>query len=106
MHSVILTVKYDLGVLENIQAHLYKLLLYEPGSFFQPHRDSEKEQGMFGTLVIILPSLYTGGELVVHHNNEMLEVFDQSKKSDFRTQYYAAFYADYKHELKKVESGN
>jgi hypothetical protein len=33
------------------RANLYKLLLYEPGGFFKPHRDTEKEQGMFGTLV-------------------------------------------------------
>ncbi len=25
-----------------VEAQLYKLLLYEPGSFFLPHKDSEK----------------------------------------------------------------
>src|ERR1035438_7931677 len=35
-----------------------------------PHRDSEKEEGMFGTLVVLLPSLYAGGELVVEHAGE------------------------------------
>ena len=37
---------------------LYKLLLYEPGSFFLPHRDTEKGDRMFATLVIVLPSIY------------------------------------------------
>ena len=48
-------------------ARLYKLLIYEQGGFFAPHRDSEKEDGMFGTLVVVLPSQYTGGSLVVEH---------------------------------------
>ena len=34
-----------------VEAHLYKLLLYEPGGFFKSHRDTEKEPGMFGTMV-------------------------------------------------------
>lgn len=33
------------------EAHLYKLLLYETGGHFKPHKDTEKEPGMFGTLV-------------------------------------------------------
>lgn len=42
--------------LENVSAELYKLLLYEEGAFFKPHRDSEKVPGMFGTLIICLSS--------------------------------------------------
>lgn len=40
-----------LGVLE-LRADPHRLLLYEPGSFFQTHSDPEKEQDMIGTLVI------------------------------------------------------
>src|SRR5665647_403883 len=50
---------------EEITASFYKLLLYEKGSFFKPHKDSEKEKGMFATLVISLPSDYEGGEFVI-----------------------------------------
>jgi len=78
-------------------------LLYEEGSFFAPHRDSEKEEGMFGTLVVVLPSQFTGGELVIKHKNET-ETINQAG-SNFGSQ-YAAFYADCKHELKKVTSGH
>jgi hypothetical protein len=45
-----------LGVGEPISASLYKLLIYDDGSFFVGHRDTEKEPGMFGTLVLGLPS--------------------------------------------------
>ncbi len=42
-----------LGVVEgcNVEARLYKLLVYEPGGHFKIHRDTEKEAGMFATLV-------------------------------------------------------
>lgn len=50
-----------------IDAELYKLLIYETGGFFHPHRDSEKAGGMFGTLVVTLPSAHTGGLLRIRH---------------------------------------
>lgn len=87
-----------------VEAQLYKLLLYEEGSFFAPHRDSEKVDGMFGTLVIVLPSKFTGGELVVNHKGEV-KTFDQGSLSNFKSQ-FAAFYADCNHELKRVTSGH
>ena len=43
-----------------VKANLYKLLLYEEGALFKPHKDTEKEPGMFGTLVICLPSIFDG----------------------------------------------
>ena len=48
-------------------AEFYKLLIYDAGSFFVDHRDTEKVPGMFATLVIALPSAHSGGELVVRH---------------------------------------
>jgi hypothetical protein len=47
----------------SVSAELYKLLVYERGGFFLPHRDTEKSAGMFGTLVLTLPSAYRGGAL-------------------------------------------
>ena len=45
----------------NVSATLYKLLVYETGGLFRPHRDTEKADGMFGTLVVVLPSAHDGG---------------------------------------------
>jgi hypothetical protein len=45
----------------DISAEFYKLLIYQEGGFFLPHRDTEKTHGMFGTLTIVLPSLHCGG---------------------------------------------
>lgn len=44
----------QLGVPEgsaNVHAELYKLLVYEEGAMFKPHKDTEKAPGMFGTMV-------------------------------------------------------
>ena len=87
----------------NVRAHLYKMLLYEKGGFFKKHKDTEKEKGMFGTLIIQLPSTFTGGALVIEHAGEK-KTFDFSSKS--REGIFAtAFYADCEHELLPVESG-
>ena len=45
----------------SVTAALYKLLIYEPGGFFAPHRDTEKADGMVATLVVALPVLGRGG---------------------------------------------
>ena len=51
-----------------VEASLYKLLIYEEGDFFLSHRDSEKEKGMFATLIVGLPSRHSGGKLIVKHS--------------------------------------
>ncbi|KAL2410408.1 hypothetical protein ABEF95_000804 [Exophiala dermatitidis] len=87
----------------NVSADLYKLLLYEEGAFFKPHRDSEKAPGMFGTLMICLPSSHQGGELVLTHNNDTIE-FNTSPTSDFDIS-YAAWYSDVLRDINPVTQG-
>src|SRR3954467_8787955 len=79
-----------------LESHLYDLLLYEPGSFFLPHRDGEKLDRMVATLVIVLPSSFQGGELVVRHDGQEQTVDFSSDKNLFRI-HFAAFYADCEH---------
>ena len=91
------------GVTDPIEAAPYKMLLYDAGSFFVSHRDTEKEPGMFATLVIVLPSLSTGGTLVARHKGREVR-FDP--RCDHPSQIaYAAFYADCVHEVLPVTSG-
>ena len=40
---------------EEVAANLYKMVLYKERGHFKAHRDTEKEPGMFGTLIIQLP---------------------------------------------------
>ncbi len=92
-----------LGVSGEVQAELYKLLVYDAGSFFVSHRDSEKTPGMFATLVIVLPSEYQGGELVVRHQQEAVTL--DLHCEDAAEIGYAAFYADCVHEVLPVTQG-
>lgn len=92
-----------LGVTEPVQAEFYKLLLYDEGSFFASHRDTEKVPGMFATLVVVLPSASTGGELLVRHKDR--EVRLDLHCPDPSEVAFAAFYADCVHEVLPVTSG-
>jgi 2OG-Fe(II) oxygenase superfamily len=97
-------VKQDFGIGQKVNPRLYKLLVYEKGSFFAPHRDSEKTPGMFATLVVCLPSRHEGGMLIVKHDGQTKTIDFGGKDSEFKTQ-YAAFYADCQHEITPVTAG-
>ncbi len=103
--GVVDAVKRDLGIRGKVTAELYKLLVYEKGSFFKPHRDSEKMPGMFGTLVVCLPSRHEGGTLILRHDGQVKKVDFGGKNAEFQTQ-YAAFYADCQHEITPVTAGH
>lgn len=87
-----------------VMAELYKLLVYETGGFFKAHRDTEKTPGMFGTLVVVLPSEHEGGELVVRHGGREA-VVDMAAR-EFTEIRFAAFYADCEHEVRPVTKGH
>ena len=92
-----------LGVAEPVTAELYKLLVYDKGSFFVSHRDTEKAPGMFATLVLALPSHSAGGELVVRHMDREARL-DMSSDEPSEIA-FAAFYADCVHEVLPVTAG-
>jgi hypothetical protein len=57
--------------------HLHKLLLYQPGDFFVRHRDAYKAEGMFATVIVMLPveGGFSGGVFrvtrVATHRNDL-----------------------------------
>ncbi|PVH95992.1 hypothetical protein DM02DRAFT_599867 [Periconia macrospinosa] len=93
----------DLGVQVPSRAEQYKLLLYEEGAFFKAHKDSEKVPGMFGTLVICLPSEHTGGEVLLVHGKEK-RVLETAKSSKFDLS-TLAWYSDVQHEVRPIVAG-
>jgi predicted 2-oxoglutarate/Fe(II)-dependent dioxygenase YbiX len=101
--AILERVAEGLGVAEPIVAELYKLLVYDQGSFFINHRDTEKALGMFATLVVVLPSMSTGGELVVRHKGR--EVRLDLRCEDPSEAAFAAFYSDCVHEVLPVTAG-
>ena len=87
-----------------VSAELYKLLVYDTGGFFLPHRDTEKAGGMFGTLVLVLPSPHRGGELVLRHAGR--EVAVDMSSEEVSEAGFVAFYADCEHEVRPITEGN
>lgn len=92
-----------LGAGAGVEADLYKLLVYDEGSFFVEHRDTEKSPGMFATLIVALPSLHTGGELVLRHREREARL--DLRCADVSELAWAAFYADCVHEVLPITSG-
>jgi len=92
-----------LGVGEPVAAELYKLLVYDQGSFFVSHRDTEKAPGMFATLVIVLPSISAGGDVVVRHKGREARLDLRCPEPSEVA--FAAFYADCVHEVLPVTEG-
>lgn len=92
----------DLGLSEGctLRAELYNLLVYGPGQFFAPHQDSEKADGMVGTLVVMLPSEFKGGAFVIEHHGETVSYRGSRDRLSF-----VAFYADCHHKVRAVTDG-
>ena len=88
-----------------VNAHLYKLLLYGPGGFFKKHRDTEKADGMFASLVVQLPSSFTGRSFRVRHGGA-IKTFNLGAGNDSEyVCHFVSHYADCEHEIKNIESG-
>ena len=103
--SILCKVKAGLGCSDAVvSAELYKLLVYNRSGFFLAHRDTEKTAGMFGTLIVTLPSTYRGGALRISHAGR--EVTVETSAADPSELSYAAFYADCEHEVLPLEAGN
>jgi len=94
----------DLGLYGcKIEFQPYKLLVYETGSFFAAHRDTEKIPNMFATLVINLPSEHEGGELIISHAGQS-QSYSFANSDNFQPS-FVTFYADCYHDVKPITSG-
>ncbi|KAL0937520.1 2OG-Fe(II) oxygenase [Colletotrichum truncatum] len=89
--------------LSDISVKPHKLLLYEKGSFFKRHKDSEKEKGMVGTLVVCLPSEHEGGDVHLTFGSDH-RVFSTAPTSTFDLT-TLAWFSDVTHEVKELTSG-
>jgi hypothetical protein len=88
-------------------AEPYKLLLYSTGDHFLAHRDTEKSPGMFATLIVQLPSLCAGGDLLVRFGGvETAHLFGRDTGMAEYECHFAMHYADVEHELRRIESGH
>ena len=96
------TIRADLGLPDTtrLRAELHSMLVYEPGQFFAGHQDSEKSDDMIASLVVMLPSNSTGGDLVVEHRGH-----SDRYQGSASSLVFVAFYSDTRHEVLPVERG-
>ena len=83
-----------------LSAELHNMLVYEPGQFFLPHQDTEKQDDMIGSLVVLLPSDHKGGSIQIEHHDEKVSFRGSREKLTL-----IAFYADCRHEVRPVKEG-
>lgn len=103
--NVTCQVAVELGLpTDQLEAKLYKLLVYERGGFFVPHRDSEKLDRMVASLIVVLPNRFEGGALIVRHG-AVKKTIEFKDAADGEASCFAAFYADCEHEVRPVVSG-
>ncbi|KAI0600815.1 hypothetical protein F4775DRAFT_505890 [Biscogniauxia sp. FL1348] len=100
LEEILARVAEGLGITEPIHAELDKMLIYEKGAMSKSQGDAEKIPRMFGTLVVSLPSLHTGGEVIVKHNH-MMEMF----QTCHHEMSFLSWYSDASHEVLPVTSG-
>ena len=88
-----------------LDAHLYKLLAYETGGFFSPHRDTEKADGMIATLSISLPTVGSRRRADRPPPGPRGQPMDMNAGEPSELA-FAAFYADCTHEVRPVTEGH
>ena len=106
LEKLIHSISAQMGIDFQIEAALFKLLVYREGGHFKCHQDTEKAPGMFATLIVQLPSRCQGGSLVCRFADQEYR-FDFGNKaadSEFAI-YYAAHYADVHHQVEEIEEG-
>ena len=87
----------------DVRAELYKLNIYAaPSGGFKAHLDTPRGGNMFGTLVVCLPTKFTGGALITRHMGQKV-IYDWS---DNRYVQWAVFFSDVEHEILPVTEGH
>lgn len=79
-----------------------------PGGFFKSHVDTPRSSSMFGSLVVVLPTVHEGGSLLIRHGGKTwtfetaktVETGHRGPKASF-----VAFFSDVEHEVMPVISG-
>lgn len=106
LETLINAISAQMGIDFQVEAELFKLLVYREGGHFKFHQDTEKAPGMFATLVVQLPSRCRGGSLVCRFADKEYDFDFGNKTADAEFSiYYAAHYADVHHQVEEIEEG-
>ena len=115
-------IKSGLQLETDIVLEPYSLNMYEKGGRFVKHKDTPRGDDMLGTLLICLPSLFTGGDFETSMGSEKASYLVKNKCYDWEKTEggcydwwkdtpnskelpWCAFFADVDHEIKTVTGG-
>ncbi|WVW78634.1 hypothetical protein I302_100594 [Kwoniella bestiolae CBS 10118] len=87
-----------------LEGRINKLNAYTEGGFFKTHKDTPQSQDHIGTLMICLPSPFSGGALVIRQNGSSI-TFDWGKQTEDGSFAWGFLYSDCEHEILPVTSG-
>ena len=119
-HSIkklVKTAAYKLGVSPySLFAKLDKLIYMEKGGFINRRRDDDEDyrvlgKSVLGTLLIQMPSKFTGGELTIYNSAEDVdeESFQFTLGAGDEASYschFACYFSDCEYEMTKLRSGS
>ncbi|KAJ7142874.1 hypothetical protein C8R44DRAFT_866152 [Mycena epipterygia] len=93
-----------------LRAEMYKLNVNGPGSFFKAHKDTPRGNTMIGSLVVVFPTVHTGGSLLLKHDGATW-TFDSAAQllavpAPPSALAYVAFYSDVTHAVEPVLTGH
>ena len=71
---------------------------------FKAHVDTPRSKHQIGSLVVCLPHVHQGGQLVLRHQGRET-IFDWSGEKGRNSIQWAAFYSDCEHEVLEVTAG-
>lgn len=82
-------------------------MILGPGGFFKPHVDTPRSDSMFGSLVVVLPTVHEGGCFIIRHGGKEWTLDSAQKVRDQSSPQatFIAFYSDVEHEISHVISG-
>ena len=113
LDGILAEIKKGLDLETDVIAERYSLNAYRKGGKFARHKDTPRGDDMLGTLVICLPSWFTGGKMTVSLGEETKEYFGNPSKYSWqqkdppkpRIVQWCAFFSDVDHEIHMVEEG-
>lgn len=117
LDQIISDVLNKLNIETGIVAERYSLNVYRENGKFLKHKDTPRGDDMVGTLVLCLPSYYTGGAMTVCQGMKEHVFFDGGSRGYYMGTgikeavpkpshvQWCAFFADVDHEIRKVTGG-
>lgn len=105
LDTILFDIKASLDLQTDIVAEPYSLNVYQKGGKFLKHKDTPRGDDMFGTLVICLPTWFTGGKMSTSMGREVKSFFEGEAPPNPNVIQWCAFFADVDHEIDTVKEG-